>query len=255
MENGGDNEHRPWMFDSPATENDTASALNIYRTFVNIHYSLVSFFWSEGTQAFASGNSILHAPSNDDEYSFTLGQNQDIFVAPMVDDANWRSILFPAGEQWVDWWQPGVLYSGGDKVNYSCPLTHFPVFKRVGSILPFNEGQPVAEGGPGRGLRLEFPGVFGENVHRILNIHDDKGGIQIVALQEQNTLKISVSATTRPIRLHFSHSSLTGRVLESGDTTTHLTTVSTTFSGGAFITATPSSLDCRKGCVETLGFA
>lgn len=35
MENGGNGEHRPWMFDH------TNQTLDIYRTFVNIHYELV----------------------------------------------------------------------------------------------------------------------------------------------------------------------------------------------------------------------
>ena len=38
MENGGNGEHRPWMFDH------TNQTLDIYRTFVNIHYELVRLF-------------------------------------------------------------------------------------------------------------------------------------------------------------------------------------------------------------------
>lgn len=36
MENGGDNEHRPWMFD----ENGTTNTTDTYRLFVNAHYEL-----------------------------------------------------------------------------------------------------------------------------------------------------------------------------------------------------------------------
>ena len=39
MENGGNGEHRPWMFDN------TNQTLNIYRTFVDIHYELVGTLW------------------------------------------------------------------------------------------------------------------------------------------------------------------------------------------------------------------
>ena len=35
MENGGNGEHRPWMFDN------TNQTLDIYRTFVNIHMEMV----------------------------------------------------------------------------------------------------------------------------------------------------------------------------------------------------------------------
>ena len=35
MENGGNKEHRPWMFD------DNNQTLDIYRTFVYLHYEIV----------------------------------------------------------------------------------------------------------------------------------------------------------------------------------------------------------------------
>jgi alpha-glucosidase (family GH31 glycosyl hydrolase) len=44
MENGGDNEHRPWKFDQQTCD--------IYRDFVNIHYELNPYLLNAGTTAY-----------------------------------------------------------------------------------------------------------------------------------------------------------------------------------------------------------
>ena len=51
MENGGDNEHRPWMFGDATLDN--------YRTFVDIHYELVPYMLTTGTNAYYGGWSML----------------------------------------------------------------------------------------------------------------------------------------------------------------------------------------------------
>ena len=43
MENGGNGPHAPWLFDE--------ETVNIYRKFVNIHYELLPFFLSIGSEA------------------------------------------------------------------------------------------------------------------------------------------------------------------------------------------------------------
>lgn len=55
MENGGDNEHRPWKFDSNGTTNTT----DTYRLFVNAHYELVPYLYTTGTQAFEGNTSAI----------------------------------------------------------------------------------------------------------------------------------------------------------------------------------------------------
>lgn len=47
MENGGNQEHRPWKYDN------TNETVNIYRNFVEIHYELVPYFLSAATAAYS----------------------------------------------------------------------------------------------------------------------------------------------------------------------------------------------------------
>jgi len=124
------------MFDN------TNETLNIYRTFVNIHYELGSYFLNAGTTAYETGVSVMYPMAywtifEPDTWDYKLWK--DIFVAPMVDNTTLRDITFPTGDDWVDWWNPKKVYSGGSTIyNYSVPLSQFPVFHRKGSILPLD---------------------------------------------------------------------------------------------------------------------
>lgn len=55
MENGGNNEHRPWEFDQPNSTNITDN----YRLFVETHMQLVPYLLTTGAQAYANNQSIL----------------------------------------------------------------------------------------------------------------------------------------------------------------------------------------------------
>jgi hypothetical protein len=48
-----DNEHRPWMFESPE------ATTRVYRQWVDVHQSLSAYLLSAGTLAYASGNSTV----------------------------------------------------------------------------------------------------------------------------------------------------------------------------------------------------
>jgi alpha-glucosidase (family GH31 glycosyl hydrolase) len=71
-------------------------------------------------------------------YDYKLGE--DILVCPVTKaNTTSRSVTFPSGDNWVDWYAPKKIYSGGSKVQYdTSSLAIFPVFQRQGSILPLN---------------------------------------------------------------------------------------------------------------------
>lgn len=140
MENGGNGEHRPWMFDS-GSSTETA---DVYRTFVHIHTELIPYFLTAGMAALENKTSVLFplASKSDilalDTYDYKLWH--DILVCPITDgNVTSRQITFPKGDNWVDWWNPSSVYTGGTKVNFLVPnFEVFPVFQRQGSILPIN---------------------------------------------------------------------------------------------------------------------
>jgi alpha-glucosidase (family GH31 glycosyl hydrolase) len=132
MENGGNKEHRPWMFDD--------ETLQIYRNFVKIHMSLKPYFLTVGSNALASNYSAITPMS---KYTFVVTNwnyllGPDVFVAPIVKNSTARSVEFPAGSDWADWWNSSLIYRGGSTAELTVPLASYPVFKRVGSLIPMN---------------------------------------------------------------------------------------------------------------------
>eukprot|EP00002_Diphylleia_rotans_P010054 TRINITY_DN2044_c0_g1_i1.p1 TRINITY_DN2044_c0_g1~~TRINITY_DN2044_c0_g1_i1.p1 ORF type:complete len:516 (-),score=63.40 TRINITY_DN2044_c0_g1_i1:877-2424(-) len=144
MENGGSGEHRPWMYGDDVSE--------IYRRFVDIHYSLCTFFLNAGTQAYAAGRSVMMPLGQDlpvpDRFDFVLWH--DIFVSPILDYGTQFEVQIPDG-RWVDWWDATRVFSGPTTIQYDCPYDRFPVFTRAGAIIP---------------LDLEYNGLYA---------HDHKG--------------------------------------------------------------------------------
>jgi hypothetical protein len=69
MENGGDQEHRPWEFDT------TNQTLDIYRKFVDIHYQLVPYLLTTGSRAIETGISSIMPVAK-----------HDSFIEKLIDD-------------------------------------------------------------------------------------------------------------------------------------------------------------------------
>eukprot|EP01089_Gocevia_fonbrunei_P020690 TRINITY_DN7769_c0_g1_i2.p1 TRINITY_DN7769_c0_g1~~TRINITY_DN7769_c0_g1_i2.p1 ORF type:complete len:588 (-),score=108.30 TRINITY_DN7769_c0_g1_i2:90-1853(-) len=134
MENGGDDEHRPWKFDN------TNETVNIYRNFVNFHMELSTYLYQAGALAYAQNVSIMKPIAGWTDFtpsSWDFWLWHDVFVAPVVSaGGSVRTVEFPSGNNYVDWWNSSIVYTGGSTVNYPIPLDRFPVFHRKGSILP-----------------------------------------------------------------------------------------------------------------------
>lgn len=124
MENGGNGEHRPWMFDSETDE--------IYRTFVNLHHALIPYFMEQGDTAFQQGKSLMTF-FNKTEYSYMLGT--DILVVPMLSASNDFNYTFPDTIKWVYLFDTTLKFYGGQMLFWTMPLDEFPVFIKEGSPM------------------------------------------------------------------------------------------------------------------------
>jgi alpha-glucosidase (family GH31 glycosyl hydrolase) len=141
MENGGNKEHRPWMFDN------TNETLNIYRKLVDDHYKLVPYFLTIGADALKKGTSAMTPLAkhesfiekaidlfHPDTYNYLLGPS--FLVAPITSEDGSVSVTFPSG-QWVARWNTSQVYKGGDTVHFNkLPLEIFPVFLKTNAIIP-----------------------------------------------------------------------------------------------------------------------
>lgn len=205
MENGGDNEHRPWMFDQAYGTNDT---LEIYRTFVHIHLELLPYLLNAGTEAYNKGLPVLKPQSDytlftPSTYNYKLWN--DIFVSPIIEDQLQQyQISFPKGDDWVDWWNETKIYQGGTKLDvYDCPLSKYPVFKRKGSIIPLNITSPYTTHGDStfsgyQTLLLTYPskelGKVSCNIRPDINSFANHGIEASYQWSSNGNLELSISA-------------------------------------------------------------
>jgi alpha-glucosidase (family GH31 glycosyl hydrolase) len=125
FQNGGHDEHRPWMFD--------AEFLRTFRRYMWLHHELVPFFYSQSVAAHLREGRLMRRGPGANE--FLLGDA--LLVGVMLDEKPEREMVFPDGE-WLDYWDNAKTYRGGETVTVAVPEDRSPVFVKRGAIIPMN---------------------------------------------------------------------------------------------------------------------
>lgn len=113
--------------------------LDIYRSFVYLHYEINPYLLTSGTDAYERGVSTV-TPLADrtvlqpSTWEYLLGP--DMLVSPIVENVTRVHVSFPSGANWVDWFNPSAVYQGGSSERLDYPLETYPVFLRQGSMIP-----------------------------------------------------------------------------------------------------------------------
>lgn len=132
---------QPWTWGEPYTTFNRAS-LKFKSQLVPYVYSLSRTAHDTGVPPIRSpllefpGDEALYIPTNTSSYQFMTGPF--LLAAPVyVEGAVTRDgIYFPAGSQWVDYWD-GTVFEGGQTLDgYDAPLSKLPLFVRAGAIIP-----------------------------------------------------------------------------------------------------------------------
>lgn len=123
MENGGGGEHRPWLYD--AETNDIYKKLVLMRNKYLVGYLL------ESSKTTAATNTPLQRYFNKTDYSYQLGD--DIFVAPVLNQAGTVTVNLPAGNNWIYLYNKTDTLTGGASFTKTYPLQEFPVYLKAGS--------------------------------------------------------------------------------------------------------------------------
>jgi alpha-glucosidase (family GH31 glycosyl hydrolase) len=131
MENGGTNgglaEHLPWHWDT--------ATVDIYRYFASLHSELGPYNFSYGVEAHLTGKSIIRAPDK------ALSQHllgEQLFTSVLTTDVTVKSVTFPTGSSWIDYWNESKVYASGTTIQYTAPLTQYPLFIKTGAIIPLD---------------------------------------------------------------------------------------------------------------------
>jgi len=128
MENGGGGEHRPWVYDEKRDDGETY-VTDIYRKFTKLHYELIPYISSQVAYSYERRLPTMRPQFG--YYEYLLGD--EIFVAPIINEGNDRTIVFPAGE-WIYMFDESQSYRGVQTLTF--PMDEFPAFIRKGAIIP-----------------------------------------------------------------------------------------------------------------------
>jgi alpha-glucosidase (family GH31 glycosyl hydrolase) len=125
--NGGQSQHLPWYWD--------ATTVGIYQYFATLHSELGSYNFSYGVDAHLTGASIIRG-SDKTHAQHLLGDQ--LFASVITTDVTTKSVTFPTGSNWIDYWNEDTVYTGGTTTQYSAPLAQYPLFIKTGAIIPLD---------------------------------------------------------------------------------------------------------------------
>lgn len=136
MENGGRGEHFPWNFD-----NET---VDVYRSWVNLHYKLVPYLYTEGTKVALAPNGTLMKPCDDAQavisQSYFLGPN--IYVVPVTRDptpGQLQQVWLPKSStnQWINYFNTSITYKAESFIEEdTSSLYRIPIYVEQNSLMP-----------------------------------------------------------------------------------------------------------------------
>jgi alpha-glucosidase (family GH31 glycosyl hydrolase) len=185
MENGGQGEHRPWMYD--------AVTLDVYRAYANLHAALLPYLYSEGARSYREGVSLVRfLPAGKDHY--LLGAS--LLVAPIAEPTPELAVTFPAGT-WIDWWS-GIEIAGDSVYWMATPLDVLPIFVRRGAILPLDLRERTVFADHS-GDRPPLTVYLYPDPGRVsaFDVHEEKGDGARVEMDAADLLTVRLSATDR----------------------------------------------------------
>lgn len=206
MENGGSNggqaQHLPWYWDT--------QTVDIYRYFATFHSELVPYNFSYSVESNLTGTTMVR---NSDQTKNHHKLGEEIFVSVLTTDTTSKTVDFPAGAKWIDYWNEGTVYNGGTSSSYNAPLDKYPVFIKAGAIIPMNVKNSVTGHGDfassGKTTLAIYPyGQTGFTFHRptgegtaysnvTINVDESAGTIGISG-SISNSYRLRVKSFTAP---------------------------------------------------------
>jgi alpha-glucosidase len=139
--NAGSKDKEPWSY-GPEFE-------RINRKTIELRYKLLPYLYSvfhEHTQTGAPVMRPLWFEYPKDVRTYLIEDEylvgHEILVAPVLSEGEVRrSVYFPKGDEWVDWWT-GERHQGGSEAEIIAPVDRLPLFARAGAAIPV---QPVVQ--------------------------------------------------------------------------------------------------------------
>jgi alpha-D-xyloside xylohydrolase len=121
----------------------------LYQYWATLHHELAPFFYSLSVESYAKRAPGIVVPIGAQstwagDFRYSLGSA--FLVAPILDETGIRSVAFPAGASYYDWWAPlADPIAGGTTVmqDDSADREKYPLYVRSGAIVPMNVSTDV----------------------------------------------------------------------------------------------------------------
>lgn len=133
--------HTPWY---PTALNPyTPDLVAVLKETSNLHHDLLPYIKSYMYQASTTGVPViragfLEAPADsetytmDDQYFF----GSEFLIAPIISAGGKRSVYFPEGTSYLEYFNKTSLHQGGSTTQVSLDAHYVPAYVRAGSIVP-----------------------------------------------------------------------------------------------------------------------
>ncbi|PRY97818.1 alpha-D-xyloside xylohydrolase [Marinilabilia salmonicolor] len=151
MEVGPTEDLAPWSMDSEPGYDEELIA--IWRVYARLHSDLADYSHQYAVEANETGMPIvrplfLHFPEQSDAWSDwqTFLYGEDILVSAIWQKGvELHRMYLPAGERWVDAWNPGDVFEGGQWIEVESPMYKIPLFIREGAQTELGNIQQLYE--------------------------------------------------------------------------------------------------------------
>jgi hypothetical protein len=185
--NGGEAQHLPWYWDT--------QTVDIYRYFATLHSELAPYNFSYSVESNLTGTTMVR---NSDKTKAHHQLGNEIFVSVITSDTTSKTVYFPSGSKWIDYWNEGTVYDGGTSTNYNAPLDKYPVFIKAGAVIPMNVKTSVTGHGDatstGKTTLVMYPyGQSGLTFHRPTGEGTDYSNVTIDLNESTGTIGITGS--------------------------------------------------------------
>jgi alpha-glucosidase len=119
----------PWCFSSAAQAT--------FSVFSQLRYQLLPFRYSNAQACYHITGTVQYPVWWPSSIQIINGHgNSEILVQPVTTaGATTASVIFPSGNNWIDYWT-GTVYTGGSTKTVSAPVNQVPLFISAGAIIP-----------------------------------------------------------------------------------------------------------------------
>lgn len=133
--------HTPWY--PTATNPYTPELVQVLKESTDLHYDLMPFIKSYTYQAHQTGLPVMRAAFIEaplDARTYTMGEEyffgEEFFVAPIIAPGGKRSVYFPMGAKYLEYFNKTTVHEGGSTTQVDVDVHAIPAYVRAGSIVP-----------------------------------------------------------------------------------------------------------------------